>query len=420
VKSSRPFWLLSTTAVALATAIFALRYQPQTVNVSDLEERRASAKSVTIPAVESKTQTLSNSFAPAAPAQPIRQRMSHHWAAIETTDYKRYAANLRSLGFPKELVHEIIVADVNKLFELREAPLRRKEVPYDAPLAERQTRATDEELDRARQLRDVQIEKQAMLTEILGTYVPRELLTTPTARNYVAYEYALSQLPPEHRDAAQLAIENEWLIDDVKKRLDRPDYVEAFRQIREERNAALKASLPPGEYERFERNSTPAGTELARRVIGMEPTDDEFQAMYRIAWDNWVETGGVYGLWRAVRVPPDQIAAADQKMAGRLSETLGPDRYLDYQMAVNETGQQLRNLSARYDLSREVRGQAFQLQLEADQLSRTSQVGLPNSQSRLQAQSRIADLHRQTQEVLGPTVWQAWMEGKNRRVKLEP
>ena len=40
-----------------------------------------------------------------------------------------------------------------------------------------------------------------------------------------------------------------------------------------------------------------------------------FLAMFRIAYKNWFDTGGVYGRWRARPVPPDQIAAATQALA---------------------------------------------------------------------------------------------------------
>ncbi len=376
--------------------------------------------SKSVPAAKEESST-DRQIAP-KPAARTSERAAFDWSVVETTDYKQYVANLRSLGFPEELVQAIVIADLNKLYEPREAPLRPKVVPFDAPVSQRQSKVTQEDLDRMTQLRDVQMEKQAVIKEILGIYVPREIIKTPTAMNYDAYEHALSSLPPEKRDAAQIALENEWFADSVNKHLDRASYVEVYRQTRAERNAALAAILTPEEFQRFEMNSTPAGTELARRTIGMEPTEDEFPAMFRIAWDHWVESGGVGGLWRAERVPPEQIAAADEKMNGRLMETLGADRYLDYQMATTETGQQLRNLAARYDLPRETVAQAFQLQIEADQLNKTlarsSQPGNPSDHSQVQA--RLTELQQQTGQILGPTIWQAWTDGRNRRVKLEP
>lgn len=429
MKASLPYWFLSVTALALVGANVAVRYQRPMGTMLDTsvqkteverESPNSTQSSKTVP-VSAKEGLPGKPVAPNAGPRPHEQP-TLNWAAVETTDYKQYAANLRSLGFPEELVRAIVIADLDKLYEPREAPLRPKPVPFDAPVSQRQTMVTQEELLRMRQLRDVQIEKQAAIKEILGTHAPREILTTPTSRNYVAYEYALNLLPPEKRDAAQLALEDEWLADDVNKYLDRASYVEVYKRTREDRNAALAAILTPEEFEKFEMNSTPAGTELARRVIGMEPTDDEFQAMFKIAWDHWVETGGVGGLWRAMHVPPEQIVAADQKLSARLQETLGPDRYLDYQMATSETGQQLRNLAARYDLPRETLVQTFQLQAEVDQLNksiaRSRQSGNPVDLSQLE--SLIAELQHQTTQVLGAVVSQAWADGKDQRIKPEP
>ena len=48
------------------------------------------------------------------------------------------------------------------------------------------------------------------------TYVPREILRTPISRNYEAYEYAISLLPVEKRDAVQLAQETSGTQDQDK------------------------------------------------------------------------------------------------------------------------------------------------------------------------------------------------------------
>src|SRR6266542_1185510 len=42
------------------------------------------------------------------------------WSPVESSDYNEYMANLRELGFPQELVREIIIADVNNLYAPRE------------------------------------------------------------------------------------------------------------------------------------------------------------------------------------------------------------------------------------------------------------------------------------------------------------
>src|SRR5215211_7150065 len=45
------------------------------------------------------------------------------WRVVESEDYKKYIANLRASGCPEETIRDIIVADVNKLFEARKKEL---------------------------------------------------------------------------------------------------------------------------------------------------------------------------------------------------------------------------------------------------------------------------------------------------------
>jgi hypothetical protein len=231
-------------------------------------------------------------------------------------------------------------------------------------------------------------------------------------------------LPAEKRDAAQAAQETEIYVEGYNKSTiqDHAAELEAFKQSCQQRDQALLQALTPEEFERYEMNTTPAGTELARRTIGMQPTDDEFQQMFRIAYTNWVDTGGVYGRWRASPVPREQIVAADQQMNESLKSALGPDRFLDYQMAVSGTGQQMRNFAARFQLQRETMAQAFQLQTQIDQLSRTAvRTANPDSTTGVPSPPpQVPDVQSQLQQILGPELWQDWMLGKDLRVNLDP
>jgi hypothetical protein len=333
-------------------------------------------------------------------------------------------ANLRQLGFPQELVREIITADVNKLYAPREDALKLKRVPQDAPPSERRRKPTPEDIQRMIQLRDMQIEKHGVLQELLGARVPREMIRTPQSRNWEAYEYAIRLLPPEKQEAVQLIQENQWIRDDLNQALG-PDYLsgdsnelEAYRRGAEERDAALKQILTPEEFEKYERNSVPAGTELARRVIGMEPTEEEMVIMYELTDEYWRKTGAVHGRWRAIAVPPEQIALAEAQLDAGLQQALGPERYVDYQMATCDTGQQMNSLSMRYGLPRETIREAFALQTELDQFAKGNPQNGSTDNSALQP--RQTELEEKLQLVLGPDIWQAWISGRNQQYDLSP
>jgi hypothetical protein len=381
-------FLLAAMALALAGANWYVRRPVHQADFPPPQERNSTPTTIV-------AATQSN-VSPSA-ATPVAARFE--WGVVETSDYKKYVVNLRTIGFPEELVRAIIIADINALYAPRENALKAKPVPHDAPLAQRQASYPPEEWDRILALRQVQMEKQAALKDILGIYVPRDVLRSPRNRNYEAFEYALGLLPESKRDAAQWIVEQEIITDGKNHEQYRGrDEVEAYRRSAEQEDSALRQMLTPEEFETFRRNSDACGTELARQVIGMEPTDQEFAAMYQAAYKCWLDCGGVYSRWRAMPVPPEQIAAAEQQLQVSLKEVLGADRYLDYQMATSQIGQQLRNLGARYDLPRSVLTQVFDLEKQAGQ----------------------AAADQQLQQILGPDVWQAWQDGKNQRVQLAP
>jgi hypothetical protein len=331
---------------------------------------------------------------------------------------------LRHLGFPEELVREIIIADVNELYGPREAALKPKPVPQDASLSRRRSTPTTEDIERMVQLRDVQIEKHAILQELLGVRIPREMIRTPNSRNWEAYEYAIRLLPAEKQEAVQLIQENLWMQDDWNQ-AQGSDYLSgdagelaAYRQAAEERNAALRQILTPEEFELYERNSTPTGTELARRVIGMDPTEEEMTIMYQLTDEYWQKTGAVHGRWRAVAVAPDQITLAEAELNAGLRQALGPERYVDYEMATSDLGQRMNSLSLRYQVPRVAIREAFAIQTELDQLATAIRQG--GAQAVSTPHPRQTELEEQMREILGWPVWDAWMDGRNQRHDVSP
>jgi hypothetical protein len=415
-----PKFILTATAAVLAWANSQI-YHLSFYGLRPKSDRESAATTARSQKVESEALSagIATGTEPAEDFTALGSTTKINWSQVESTDYKQYVKNLRALGFPEPLVRDILIADVDKLYAVREQALKPKLVPYDAPLSQRQNLAvTEEDWNRVKALWQLRVEKQGVLEQILGEYVPREILRTPVSRNYEAYEYAISQLPEEKRDAVQMAQETEILVEGMHKTSisDRSEELNAFRQSREQRDAALRAVLTPEEFEKYEMNTTPAGFELARRVIGMAPSDEEFQTMFRIAWKNWVETGGVYGRWRAVSVPREQIAAADREMDDSLKAALGPDRFLDYKMAVSTIGQQMRNFGARFELPREMIGQAFDLQTQIDRLKQIRSLPVNGPSPAEQA----GQLQNQLQQLLGFQMWQNWEAGKNIRVNLDP
>src|SRR5881396_1203923 len=64
---------------------------------------------------------------------PVTNTMNKpfNWESVESSDYKQYIANLRSIGCPEETIRDIIRADVNRLYDEK-----KKQVRQQAPTRE--------------------------------------------------------------------------------------------------------------------------------------------------------------------------------------------------------------------------------------------------------------------------------------------
>src|SRR5688572_26160810 len=53
-----------------------------------------------------------------------------NWAALESTNYYIYIANLRGFGCPEETIKDIILTDIAKVYARKRAEVRRQGQPY--------------------------------------------------------------------------------------------------------------------------------------------------------------------------------------------------------------------------------------------------------------------------------------------------
>src|SRR5437867_3702515 len=112
----------------------------------------------------------------AAQAEELKiERPPFHWSQVESRDYRQYIANLRSIGCPEQTIRDIILADVNKLFEPREAPFKAQLAGFQAqPWNDPSTEPgnSKEQFALRKQLREVEKEKQAVIKDLLGIDIP--------------------------------------------------------------------------------------------------------------------------------------------------------------------------------------------------------------------------------------------------------
>jgi hypothetical protein len=144
--------------LALAASL-ALRSKPPPPNLPN-ENRMARIANASAPA---DGQTLKPATVPAATAPAM-----FDWRMVESEDYKKYIANLRSIGCPEETIRDIIIADVNKLYESKGKALAgpKKKFEFWKPGAGMAGAGIDPE--RTEKERTLNKEKRTLLTELLA------------------------------------------------------------------------------------------------------------------------------------------------------------------------------------------------------------------------------------------------------------
>src|SRR5438093_5220613 len=109
------------------------------------------------------------------PAQaPSKSQPSISWRSLESRDFKQLIRNLRAVECPEPTIRDIVFQRVNLHFAEREGLVRFKLAGPAKDWASRPP-LTDEEIERAKQWRAFQLEKRALLKDLLNVDLPLDV-----------------------------------------------------------------------------------------------------------------------------------------------------------------------------------------------------------------------------------------------------
>ena len=294
---------------------------------------------------------------------------SFDWASVATNDLRRYIVNLRAVQCPEPTVRDIIIAEVQRQFDPREAPFKvaSGEVlfPENETSAQRQIRRRADYL-RRRNLRLVEKEKVAVIRELLGIDLPLEPLRGWYSRNYERMESAINGVPAEKRERVREMMEAYWNLSDtlnddrdVSMKGRDAEFIERYRENNERRRLGLLQILTPDEVEMFDMRASSAAERLRIQLGEMQPTEAEFREIYRLRRDIEEPFGGTMTVGHTTGV--EQDPQAETRYRERLEALLPPERLAQMDRVQGERHQNLARLRDRFGLAPEVVDQAYEL-----------------------------------------------------------
>jgi len=333
-----------------------------------------------------------------------------NWAALESTNYAAYIANLRGFGCPEETVRDIIITDIAKTYARRRAALRQQFRPYQFWRTDDLSGYNDQP-DLQRQLRDLDHEQRVLVKELLGVDYRREM---DKYSDEVDAAYAF--LPDEKQNRLHELQEKYREMEEEIHLRARGVLLEederALRKLRHEREGALAALLTPGELEEYQLRGSDTAHNLRTRLSGFEMTEDEFRQLFRLQKliDDQLPDAFDIDDGVATAVKAQAALEAQAALAEEMREALGPERYAEFERAQDSDYQTLLQYAGRFDLSKETARRVHGLKREADK-QRQAIESNPNltDEQRVAAFTAIArEAEKETLRFMGEKAFKAY------------
>lgn len=328
------------------------------------------------------------------------------WRAAESDNYKEYIANLRSIGCPEETIRDIIIADVNKLFESRKKSLNGGKQFEFWKSGNMFSAMVDEEAIKKKQ--ELAKEKKALIKELLGIDVEE-------AADFAAIVNPLTTMLdflPEDKQAKISEMMQSFQAKAMKSLQggapDAEDMKEMMK-VQKEFETELAKLLTPQEYDDYQLRLSQTAMMMRMQLGSFEPSEQEFRDIFKLRKE-FDDNFGVFGTSASTKEEREQKAAAEKAMKEQIKTLLGEARYADYTRAQDWNYQGIVKLTERNGLGREAATEVY----EMDKLSK-EQIRQVQDNKEMDATKRdevVKSIKEETQNsirnVLGEKAYEAY------------
>lgn len=329
-----------------------------------------------------------------------------NWAALESTNYFTYIANLRNFGCPEETIKDIILTDIAKVYAKKRSDIKRRGQPYKYWSPVDANNSVDPKLQR--QLAELDREQRNLVRSLLGVDMQVELAKYwEDDFDPAAYDF----LAPEKRDqvmalkAKYEELENEIYMRAQGIMLDQDE--EALRQLEQQRQVELANLLSPQELEEYDLRHSHVAENLRNQLSGFEPTEEEFRRLFRLQKD--FENQISAALPNASDEVQAEIRARAQEEGQRalqeeMQKVLGKDRFAQWQQAQDPDYKALVQIADRYNLPTETSQKIYNYKVQAEQQKQRIEAdpNLSEEQRQLARDAIAQETEEWVKKAMGP------------------
>lgn len=344
------------------------------------------------------------------------RRQNFTWSEVESDDYAIYIKNLRQIGCPEETIRDIILAEVNELFNQR----RNAEAVKSSFQWWRSDPDMEDMRREAQKLKSLEEERRALLTRLLGpNWDKANDSMSPSSRSDIHLEGpVLGELSSEVKQkvydiSAQARQLRNVYLQIQRQQGKQPDPAELER-LRQEFRSGLGEFLNFEQMEEFLLRYSQTAVDMRKEFRGLDLTADEFRAIFR------------------TRDPLEQQAAFlsqdDPSVARRLlslqtqadeavKRSLGKERFTLYKLNQDPLFGETKTAAERVGASPEVLFAMYQINQETEAERRRVRNDLNlSSEEKIDALAEIQAMQQKSlQKLLGATRFQRLTEVQEKR-----
>ncbi|HEY1171557.1 MAG TPA: hypothetical protein VGH19_09325 [Verrucomicrobiae bacterium] len=257
------------------------------------------------------------------------------WQRLESEDYKEYIRNLRTVNCPEATIRDIILADLDNLYEPKLNPLRRimaaaREQRYGQPVGSPVPKV-DPSVTKT--ISELESERASLIQELLG--VSERSLRAAYHRHEDAVQGSYAFLSAEQREKL-IGLEKKYDLypdDDGREgglrfhRLELPE--EQFKEMRSE----LAQFMTPEQIREYDLRTSKIASSMRSDFYTIGVKESEFRSSYDAyqAWDKARDE-----LFDFRNPPTDERRAElkrdEQKAIDQMKASLTPERYAEFRL----------------------------------------------------------------------------------------
>lgn len=296
-----------------------------------------------------------------------------HWSTLESPDYATYAANLRAVGCPERTLRDILLPDIEKLYDERAKELA--DGPEDHFWETADTRDARQR-QREAKLRSLELEKRALIRQLLGadwdfTALKElrsdgfasalvEILLGFTDVGKTEHLFLTHELFQDEVRAQQTVSEGILLDEDLPK----------LHALRDGFEAALARGLAPAEVEELRlRLAALEGMEHVQRRNGVSVTGAELREIARLRAETHDMLAKALNL--ADELYPEETRAKGEAAFNELLRRfLGAERFADVERAKDGLFRELFQSTEQQGVPKTALVQAYEVRRAAEEQAR--------------------------------------------------